>query len=215
VQIDPATLSSDELRALLALQQLAGEKRNRSLSKQELGHRAGLTVPLVDLALQRLAERGHIQLEGKDLVLDSDGLVFRVPLSDTFKNTEAALVAENASLRQRVIELENQEVSGLADKLHDEPAKVVRLAEHLLKRGLTHLEVYYLALMINRYGSARVIKVLNASRSATEPLRAAWAKLERGAYGKPANRLVVDPVAEQVWEPDTAVDPYSVPEGGT
>ena len=201
------SLPGEELRLLVTLHQVSTEKRNRSMSKQELALRAGLSIEVMAKVFERLTADGHILVDKGKVVLHADGTTFEIPLTEHFKDTEAELIRENQYLRKRNAELENQESSGLADKVSPEAGKTIRLVEDVLRRGLTYQEVFYLSELITRYGPARVMKAVSGCRGANDPLKAAWQMLVRGSLGSQVKQPeMVRPV--KFWEPPANHQPY-------
>lgn len=203
-----AVLDSESLRIYLVLVRMARSKSSRASSYEELGQHCGLTADLAEGAIKRLAAQGFINFSKNKLTLDSDGYIFTLRIEKKVEDTAEDLVRENATLRRRIEELENQEQSGLADKVSAESGQVIRLAENILMRGLTHEEVFYLSDILARYGPKRVVASLNTTRNSKSPLRATYMRLVRGALGNPMKQKESPLEVASVWEPPDNYDPW-------
>ena len=97
-----------------------------------------------------------------------------------------ALKADVDEARQRAIEAEVGDSSGLADILPEAEAELVELTEGFLLRALTAKEAYFLGQMVQGFGPPRCIVALRKKTSSKDPIRAAYAMLQAGAMGQPA-----------------------------
>lgn len=182
-----AVTDSDALRMLIVLKRITPQKRTRSMSYDELAQRGGIDPRRAKDAIQRLADSGDVTFEKNVVTLDHGELVYKIKLTADKAETFDALVEENKALRRAVEEGANVGFS-FSDKIGDEPARVVRVAENLMARPLIGEEIFYLSELIARYGPERVLSSLKVTAKYKEPLRSTYVRLKRGAVGKEMNQ---------------------------
>lgn len=204
-----ARTDSDALRILIVLHRLAKQKRPRSMSYEELGQRAGIGGALAKSALQRLAYMGDITFDKNTVTMDFNGVVITMRFTNKDEDTDRELVKENVELRARIEELENGEVSGLAEKFNDDTARVIRVSEGILGRGLQQEEIWYLSELVAKFGPQRVLKSVQTTRNSREPLRATYVRLKRGAMGKEMKPPVSGVDEIKYFEVPVGYDPWA------
>lgn len=101
-----------------------------------------------------------------------------------------------------------QDESGLAEEVLPEEGGVIRLAESLLARPVSHAEAFRIGQMIQSYGPERVKAALNAKRRSAHPIRAAYGYLANGGMGQGAKQKVPAVRAVKYFMPDEEYTPW-------
>lgn len=210
------TLDDAELRISLALAILPP---SAEISRTELAARASISLQRLDDVLQRWKLLGPPKVAKIDNKRDG---YHPVTLLSTITGEEkklklfpaephaveiTKLTADVDRLRLQ-LRARMQDESGLAEEILPEEGGVVRLCESLLARPLSHAEAFKVGQLIQSYGPDRVKKALNAKRRAADPIRAAFAFLANGGYGKGADQKKSAIQSVRYFTPAEDFSPY-------
>lgn len=185
---DLLQLNDDSLRMYLLLTEIEEAGTRSKMTLKEASLRTGVPTQRVASALDLLGKQGIINHESGmtfNMTRD-DGLNFTIQFVNSKKNEDSGweeLIAENKQLRRELEDIETG-YSGLAEILPEAPAQVFRVAESVIQRGVKQVETFYLTELIVRFGTQRTIKALHDSKTAKQPLKAAYSMLRRGRMGK-------------------------------
>lgn len=177
-------LRDDALRVYLYLVYHAQKHPALPLTHDAIANATMLHRERIGRSLQTLMTAGLTTFQ------DDAWLVNQVPVILIESDDEVTrLVDENNKLKRTIDSLRAGDGSVVADNINSEQeASVLRLAAEIMHRDLTNEEYYYMGQLIQGFGPQRVAWALNKKLSSKEPLRAAYAMLTRGAYGKPAKQ---------------------------
>lgn len=208
-------LDDAELRITLALAILPP---SADISRTELATRSSLSLQRLDDVLERwklIIPAKVVVIENKRdgyhpltllSVVTGEEKKVRLRPAEPHAAEIAKLTADVDRLRLQ-LRARAQDESGLADEVNPEEAGVVRLAESLLARPLTHTESFRIGQLIQSYGPDRVKSALNAKRRSAHPIRAAYAYLANGGMGGGAKqKLTVRAI--QYFTPQEDYEPW-------
>lgn len=135
-----------------------------------------------------------MESKGKKFLLTLMGFESLAFSYDNTDSTRAAVLEQalrDAEIQRR--EQLTQRVSGLADILHDETKSLVQEIERNRGHGLDVREAWLLSSMVQKFGPERSRQTIRQMSKAKDPLRAAFAALQKGIRGQGAKQVESEP----------------------
>jgi hypothetical protein len=195
------TLAAETLKVLLVLVDRQNQATKVGLSLNELARTADVGRIAARAALSFLAQEGYLTITPKGkrhvIVLASAWTADSVSIPFTYDDTDDSKISTlEGEVRRLAAQYQRErlgESSGLVEILRGEERDLVQEIENRRGYGISTRESFLLGKAIARYGPARVKSTWRQLQSSTDPIRAAYAMLVKGAKGKPAQQIESQP----------------------